>query len=64
MACNVSEIRASEEDGQSDATFVSLVRFPEINDSNWFEVEIPQPDAAVSASSSEALFADIHAENP
>lgn len=49
---------------QFDITFISLVCFPEINDSNWFEVEIPQPDAAVSAPSGKALFADIHAENP
>lgn len=47
-----------------DITFISLVCFPEINDSNWFEVEIPQPDAAVSAPGSKALFTDIHAENP
>lgn len=49
---------------QFDITFISLVCFPEINDSNWFEVKIPQPDAAVSAPGGEALFADIHAENP
>lgn len=57
-------IRPNEKDGQADATFISLVRFPEINDSNWFEVEIPQPDATVSTSGGEALFTDIHAENP
>lgn len=50
--------------GQSDITFISLVRFPEINDSNWFEVEIPQPDATISTPGGEALFTDIHAENP
>lgn len=49
---------------QSDITFISLICFPEINDSNWFEVEIPQPDAAVSAPGGEALFTGIHAENP
>lgn len=47
-----------------DITFISLVCFPEINDSNWFEVEIPQPDAAVSAPGGKALFTGIHAENP
>lgn len=50
--------------GQFDVTFISLVRFPEINDSNWFEVEIPQPDATVSTPGGKALFTDIHAENP
>lgn len=49
---------------QVDITFISLVCFPEINDGNWFEVEIPQPDAAISAPGGEALFAYIHAENP
>lgn len=48
---------------QFDITFISLVGFPEINDGNWFEVEIPQPDTAVSAPSGEALFTYIHAEN-
>lgn len=50
--------------GLFDITFISLVCFPEINDSNWFEVEIPQPDTAVSASGGKALFTGIHAENP
>jgi len=53
-----------EKGKQFHITFISLVCFPEINDSNWFEVEIPKPDAAVPASSSEALFTSIHAENP
>lgn len=54
----------NETGGQSDVTFISLVRFPEINDSNWFEVKIPQPDATISTPGGEALFTDIHAENP
>lgn len=64
LACNLSVLRLKGKRRQFDITFISLVCFPEINDSNWFEVEIPQPDAAVSAPGGKALFADIHAENP
>lgn len=63
-ACNLSVLRLNGKRRQFDITFISLVCFPEINDSNWFEVEIPQPDTAVSAPGGKALFTDIHAENP
>ena len=48
----------------SGQTFVSLVRLPEIDDSNWFEVEVPEADAAVPAPRGEALLAGVHAEDP
>ena len=57
-------IQESRFEKKLDLTFISLIRFPEIDDSNWFEVEIPQPDAAISAPGGEALFTGIHAENP
>lgn len=61
---SLSAAGPNEKGGQFDVTFISLVRFPEINDSNWFEVEIPQPDATISTPGGKALFTDIHAENP
>lgn len=45
-------------------TFISLVCFPEIDDSDRFEAQVPQSDAAIPATSSKALFTCIHAENP
>ena len=45
-------------------TFISLVCFPEIDNSDGFEVEIPQPDTAVPAPRGKALLTGIHAENP
>lgn len=45
-------------------TFISLVCFPEVNDSDRFEAQVPQSDAAVPATCGKALFTCIHAENP
>lgn len=45
-------------------TFIPLVCFPEIDDSDRFEAQVPQSDAAIPAASSKALFTCIHAENP
>lgn len=44
-------------------TFVSLLSLPEINFSDWFELSVPQPNAAISPSSGKAFFTGIHAKN-
>ena len=47
-----------------DVTFISLICFPEVHDSDGFEAEVPEPHTAVTPPGSEALLAGIHAEDP
>lgn len=44
-------------------TFVSLLGLSQVDLSDRFEVDVPQSDAAVSATGGETLFAGIHAED-
>lgn len=44
-------------------TFVSLLGLLQVDLGDGFEVNVPQPDAAVSASGGEAFLAGIHAED-
>lgn len=44
-------------------TFVSLLGLPQVDLGDGFEVDVPESDAAVSASCGETLLAGEHAED-
>lgn len=45
-------------------TFVSLLRLPQVDLGDGFEVDVPEADASVSTSGGEAFLTGIHAEDP
>ena len=45
-------------------TFVSLLRLPQVDLGDGFEVDVPQSDAAVPSSGGKSFLTGVHAEDP